>query len=65
MLTFGDTMDQSSLEIDRDGKKIGFIQWHSSRPPRVVLHGIGEYLSLEEMSHCVELLKRRIAETAS
>lgn len=31
MISFGDTMDPHSLEIRRDGKRVGQIHWHNFR----------------------------------
>lgn len=42
-------MDPNSLDILRDGKHIGYIQWHPGREPRIELRENG-YLTLNELS---------------
>ena len=49
MLKFTHGMDPHSLNIVRDNKNIGFLQWHSDRSPRVILHEAMEFLSFSEL----------------
>lgn len=41
MLEFERQQDPDSLRIRRDGKEIGFLQWHSDRGPRLVVNEPG------------------------
>ncbi len=54
-------MDPHSLEIERDGKHVGYIQWHSGCSPRVVLSGAFAYLSLSELEDVLAAYKEHRA----
>ena len=45
MLRFIHTMDQHSREIVRDGKVIGYLQWHPERPPGLYIHNAEGFTS--------------------
>lgn len=57
-MQFRQTMDSHSREIIKEGKFIGFLQWHSDRPPHVVLHHDFTSLSLTEMQECIDEYER-------
>jgi len=59
LLEFKQTMDKHSLDIIRDGKGIGYLQWHSYRENRIVLREPLESLSIFEMIDCLEELNKR------
>lgn len=60
MLEFIQSMDPASLTISRDGENIGFLQWHSNRSPRIILHNKGEHLSLNNLRRCLSVLETKI-----
>jgi hypothetical protein len=60
MIVFQLTMDPHSLDIIRldsiakdKHEKIGMLQWHSEREPRVVLSRDSDFLTIKEMMDCV------------
>ena len=57
-VTFNRDIDQHSLGIVRDGKQIGFLQWHPYREPRIVLIPALEHITIVETEEC---LKRLVA----
>lgn len=64
MITFGNSMDPSSLDIIRKTSNgdvlIGYIQWHQGSSPRIVLCSAFEELSLSEAETAISELKRQI-----
>ena len=44
-------MDPRSLDIKRDGKHIGYIQWHQT--PQIVMNEAFGYLTLTEVEQAV------------
>lgn len=50
MIAINRTMDQHSLEITRDAKHVGYVQWHPEREPRIVLSTAFEFLTMSEVS---------------
>ena len=53
MIKLKQTMDSRSLDIERDGKRIGSLQWHPERTPRIVLNDSLEHISLTDALHCI------------
>lgn len=51
MLTFKCSMDPHSVDVERDGVFVGFLQWHPGRDPRFVSWSgsDGMQLTLTEM----------------
>lgn len=49
MIATDSGMDPHSLEIKRDGKHVGYIQWHRGREPHIILTGAFSSLSLTEL----------------
>lgn len=56
MITLNHTADGNSMEIQRDGKHVGFVMWHQDRSPRVVLDDTFSHLDASEMWDCLRLL---------
>ena len=50
-------MDSHSLEIKRNGKHVGYIQWHTNREPHISLTQAFEYLTLNELERVLEQYK--------
>ena len=48
MITTERDMDPHSLDILRDGVRIGFVHWHPGREPRIELRAAG-HLTLKEI----------------
>lgn len=57
MITFEKTMDPHSLNIMRDGDEIGFLQWHSERPARIILREAGQQMDHNELQTCLDEFK--------
>jgi len=50
MITVKDIgMDPHSMDLLRDGKHIGYIQWHGGKEPRIVLIEAFGFLTLSEI----------------
>ena len=51
-------MDPSSVDIMRDGTHIGYLQWHRSGQPRIILlHSFG-FLTLSEVKTVLSRYKQ-------
>jgi len=62
MITLNDTMDDHSLEIRRDGGRIGDVNWHSYREPKIVLITDGSvfvHLTIREIEQILEEYKQK------
>jgi len=57
VITFEKLMDPRSLNIMRGGDDIGFLQWHSDRPARIILHEAGQQLDHNELQTCLDKFK--------
>jgi len=53
VLVFRQSTDQHSLDIVRDDKPLGFLQWHRGRHRIILWAGPGVELSLAELEQCV------------
>lgn len=60
MIKFERSMDEHSLDIMRNGKFVGFLQWHVDREPRVHLCD-QEPLALSEILACLKRLREELA----
>jgi hypothetical protein len=50
-------MDPCSLDVLRDGKNIGSIQWHKERSPRLVISYNLTHLTLDELKQITKYLE--------
>lgn len=59
MLTFHASADPHSLEVKRDGRFIGFLQWHPGRPPHFIQWtGDGCSFTIDEMERIIRHWRR-------
>lgn len=60
-LTFRQTADPRSLDVLRGPKCVASLQWHSDRPPRLVVQEALESFTLAELVTMTERLRTEIA----
>ena len=57
MFEIRDSADQQSWDLFRDGKHIGYLQWHKTL--RLVIAEPFAYVTFEEIRQCVHRLEKR------
>ena len=57
MIVLCGSHDRHSLEIKRDGRWVGDIQWHKGKEPRIVLRDAFGFLTLSELDQVLREYK--------